>query len=326
MRVLGIDGGGTRTRAAVLDETGRLRAFAEGASVNLDDHPPEEATRRLQDLLAELRRADPSAEAPFDAAFLGLGGVLSGRDRREARRVAHAAGLAAEDALQVHHDAYVALEGGLAGAAGILVVAGTGSNCFGRDAAGAEARCGNWGPILGDEGSGHWLGLQAIRATARAHDGRGRPGPLSEAVLAWLDLHDPEELLRRMHVNGPRRADIAAFAPTLLRLAAEGEPVARDILARGCDELARSLQVVAETLFTPTEPVPVLITGGLGADPTWREAFTAAAQDRVPMVAWRTARLPPVLGAGRLALTQAGVRVDAAVDRALRAAAEEVSG
>lgn len=326
MRVLGIDGGGTRTRAAVLDETGRMRAFAEGASVNLDDHPPAEATRRLQELLAELRRTDPSASAPFDAAFLGLGGVLSRRDRHEARRVAFAAGLAAEGALQVHHDAYVALEGGLSGAPGVLVVAGTGSNCFGRAADGAEARSGNWGPILGDEGSGHWLGLEAIRATARAHDGRGRPGPLSDAVLAWLGLDDPEELLRAVHVGGPSRADIAAFAPTLLRLAAEGDPVARDILARGCDELASCLQVVAVTLFPRADTVPVLVTGGLGANPTWWDAFAAAASDRVPAIVWRTAQLPPVLGAGRLALTRAGVRVDAAVDRALRNAADEVSG
>lgn len=319
-RVLGIDGGGTRTRAVIVDDAGRLHAAAEGGSINLDDHPRERVEAELRSLLGRLA-SEAGRDGPWDAAFLAVGGALTDEDRGAVRSVAAAAGAAAAEAIGVHHDAYGALAGGLAGEAGMLVVAGTGSICFGRAADGREARCGNWGPLLGDEGSGHWLGREALRAVVRAQDGREPATALTSVALAWLGLGHPDELLRRMHVDGPSRAEIAAFAPELLRIAREGDRVARNVLARGCHELAQCVRIVCDGLFDPSErmgrPVPTVLVGGLMADHTYRNALEGALRRVAPRAEPVEPKLPAVLGAARLALQRCGAAVDDGVDEEL---------
>lgn len=318
--VLGVDGGGTRTRGVLVDAAGRLRAAATGGSINLDDHPWERAEAELRALFDHLRR-EANDGSPVRAAFLTVGGVLTEADREATRGLAAAATRLPPATIGVHHDAFGALAGGLAGEAGMVLVAGTGSICFGRNRDGQESWCGNWGPMLGDEGSGHWLGLEALRAVARAHDGRNSPTALTEAVLAWLGVDAPEELLRRVHVGGLTRGEIAAFAPTVLRIASAGDAVAQDLTARGAHALAQCVRVVRDALFDPAEnmgrPVATVLVGGLTRDEAYRRDLERAVARVAPRTRVVEPRLPPVLGAARVALERAGVEVHGRIDASL---------
>lgn len=316
--VVGVDGGGTRTRVVAVDGTGVLVGHHEGGSINLDDVSRDAARHRLRDALTALRR-DIGRDGPFDAGFLGMGGVLAARDRDSMRDLAVEAGLATKERIGVHHDAFAALEGGLLGAPGIIVVAGTGSISFGRNDAGAEAKCGNWGPSIGDEGSGHWLGREALRATAHAYDGRRPETSLARTTLTWLGLDDPDELLERFHRDDLTRSAIASYAPTVLRLADEGDPVATDIVGEGTRLLATTVGIVYGRLFEP-ETVEGIIIGGLAGSETYRAAFEQAVHAVAPNLRFVEPALRPVLGAARIALRQAAIVPDADIDQNLLAA------
>lgn len=321
--VLAIDGGGTRTRLVAADGGGRLLGHAESTSINLADHAPEDAVRVLRAAVTHLREAADLGDAPIDDAFFAVGGVLTERDREAVRNVAAAAGVAPAGRTGIHHDAFAALEGGLLGKDGMIVVAGTGSICFGRAADGREAKCGNWGPLLGDEGSGHWLGREALRAVVHAHDGRGGSTSLASAALSYLGIERIDDMLRRVHADGFDRAAVARFAPIVLELAERGDAVAREILRRGCRELARCVAVVQDRLFAGAGS-SLLATGGLGKNPTYIGEFVRQVRRLAPGASLEAPALPPVLGALRLSLVLAGNSASDEIDARLREASEEL--
>lgn len=313
--VVGVDGGGTRTRLVAVDGTGMLVGHHEVGSINLDDVPRDAARHRLRDALEALRQV-VGRDGPFDAGFLAMGGVLAARDRASMRHLAVEAGLAPEERIGVHHDAFAALEGGLLGAPGIIVVTGTGSISFGRNGDGAEAKCGNWGPSLGDEGSGHWLGREALRATAHAYDGRRPETSLARTTLAWLGVDDPDELLERVHRDDLTRSVIASYAPTVLRLADEGDPVASSIVREGTRLLATTVAIVYGRLFE-AETVDGIVIGGLASNEIYRTAFEEALLAVAPNLRFVEPALRPVLGSARIALRQAAIVPNAEIDRNL---------
>lgn len=310
--ILGIDGGGSRTRAVVLDESGSLLGYAMGDSINIDDYGVATATRNLEMLIEKL-----PMRHPFSAAFLSLGGVLSHKDRHAVRAICETFNLAPPERTEVNHDAVGGLAGGLEGEPGIVVVAGTGSICYGRDAGGTEARAGNWGPLFGDEGSGHWLGKEAMRAVALAHDGRGEATALTDAVTDWLFLSEMDEMLHRLYVDGLSRSEIAAFAPTVLDVAERGDNVATSILVSGCNLLATCVVKVHETLFKNSN-VPTALIGGLSQNEAYLEAFREAVRKAEPRTTVRLPSLSPVMGSGLLALELTGVNITSDVKANLR--------
>ena len=189
---IGVDGGATHTTALVIDEAGRELARVVGGPgiVNPSD-PPACAGR----LAALARRAIAAAEAFPPVEELSC--ALAGAGRRDVREVVHAELVREHIAhrVTVTTDAEAALTDAFDGAAGILLIAGTGSIAWGRAEDGRLERCGGWGALLGDEGSGYALGLGALRSTVRGADGREPAARLHGAVLAELGLERPEALI-----------------------------------------------------------------------------------------------------------------------------------
>ena len=174
MRVLGIDAGGTRTVCVCADET-TILSEARGPGANLQSAGELEVEKVLHDVIAKALDGGP---AP-GAICLGMAGVDRRHDAEVVqgilRRIGHRANVT------VVNDALIALEAGVPGRAGTVVIAGTGSIAYGRDASGRGARAGGWGYVLGDEGSGYWLGRLALRAVLRAAGFAGRAGSRAEA-------------------------------------------------------------------------------------------------------------------------------------------------
>lgn len=235
---IGIDGGGTRARALVADAGGRELARRVGGAgiVRAEDPAAASAT------LAELARA-ALAEAHASAADAVLCCALAGAGReteRDAVRIALSLAHAAAHIVIVG-DAEALMTDAFGSDPGVLLVAGTGSIAWARAPDGTQVRVGGWGLHLGDEGSGYALGIAALRAVARAADGRAPAGELTAVVLEQLGLPAAADLIG--WAARATKADVASLAPGTLRCAERGDPAAVQI--RG--DAVRELVLLATT-------------------------------------------------------------------------------
>jgi N-acetylglucosamine kinase-like BadF-type ATPase len=323
--VLGVDGGGTRTRAALVSECGEVLGLGTAGPSNYDDVGIAVAQDHIGQAVRQAWQEAGLPPRPGDAVFLGMAGVVSAADRATIRQMAIELALAPVPQIHVDHDIRIALAGGLAGQPGIALIVGTGSSCYGRQADGRSWRAGGWGHLLDDGGSGYYLGMQAMIAAVRAADGRGASTALVPALLDILKLEDIQDLMRRLYHQGLARAEIAALAPLVLNAAADGDVIAQQIIEQGVDELALMVETVARRLDFWPGPVSVTVTGGLAhAGPAYRGPLYAAIRRRVPDSRLVEPILPPVLGAALLALEAIGVSPSPELIAKLRARAGEV--
>jgi N-acetylglucosamine kinase-like BadF-type ATPase len=319
---LGIDGGGTKTQAALCDESGRVLGAGLSGASGIDSAGAEAAAANIDTAITAARRQAGLEAAPSAGVFFGMAGVVSAADQAIVQGIARNLGLGG--AVQVDHDIRIALAGGLSGRPGIALIAGTGSSCFGINAAGARWQAGGWGHLISDEGSSYWFGWNAIRLAAGACDGRWKTA-LRAPVLRQLGIDDIADLHQRLYSQGIAKAEIAAFAPLVIEAAAAGDALAQQLIEQGMAELAQMVVAVARRLGWQDAPCAVTLTGGL-----WRAGeavlapFRQALAARLPQATVVLPALPPVLGACVLALQSAGIAVDEVVLRNLAAGRDKV--
>lgn len=302
-KVLGVDGGGTKTSVAILDEEGRLLAEGTSGPSNYDDVGEDVARENIKRAVDAARASADLPAGPFDAVFLGMAGVVSAHDRQVIHNIAEALELASTDAIGVDHDCRIALAGGLSGRPGIVQIAGTGSSTFGMNAAGEGWRSGGWGHLLADEGSGCWLGIQAMIAAVRSYDGRLPHTPLQERVLAALGLEEMNEIMHKLYVEELPRSEMARLAPLVTETAQEGDPHALSLIKRGCEEMADCVLAVARHLHMDEGATELALVGGIfQAGEIVLQPMRTAVHARLPHCQVLHAEQPPVLGAGILAL------------------------
>jgi N-acetylglucosamine kinase-like BadF-type ATPase len=275
---LGCDGGGTKTDLVVVTGAGRLAASLQAPSTYYLS-----AGSRGVDLVGEvLGEAVPAVcaqagIAPGDVrfAFFGLPGY--GEVRADVARLDAAAGrVLAHGRFRCDNDMLCGWAGSLAGADGINVIAGTGSMTYGRRA-GAGVRVGGWGELFGDEGSGYWIGIRALRAFSKMSDGRAERGPLHDVLSRDLTLDADVDLIGLvLHQWQGARQQIAALAPAVREAAIAGDSCAQAILADAAAELVGLVNATRRRLgFTPGEVVPVSYSGGIFAMPEILDSFLA---------------------------------------------------
>ena len=258
---LGIDGGGTRTRAVLLLGTGNVIGLGEADSSNFNNMGEDVAAENLR-LATRAAFADAGvAFSPVQAAFLGLAAVRSGADMARMTAAAESRGIAPVGGIQVKNDLHHALAGGLDGEAGLALISGTGSSCLGRDPKGNYFNCGGWAWFMDDGGSGFGLSHDALMTAVRMVDGREKPTPMLPAVLEFYQVPHPDFLLERLYNRKWTPAEIASFAPTIMKLAADGDPAAMGVLRRGAMALAELVSTTAANLEFP-EPPRVVLLGG----------------------------------------------------------------
>lgn len=304
---LGIDGGGTTTRAFLCDERGRLLGSGRGGVANHLHAGWPGATESLRQAAQEAFGAAGLSGGPCAAVFLGMAAAAADTTRQRWREIAFQLALAANPAaIGVDHDIRIALAGGLAGRPGIALIAGTGSSCYGRTTAGETWQAGGWGSILDDGGGGYWLGLRAVGAVIRGEDGRGPATALRERVLTRLHVATLREIVTRLHEGTLLRHEMARLAEDVFACAAAGDSAAQELLKRGADELAAMVRAVAEKLFAAGAP-EVVLAGGTATAPEFAPVIAAAIAREAPRARVVAAELPPVAGAALLALGLGGV-------------------
>ena len=310
---LGIDGGGTKTEVAICDESGRVLGVGQAGASGIDSVGADAATVSIGAAVEAARAQAGLPDAPFTSVFFGMAGVVSEADRDIVREVARRLHLG--DAIHVDHDIRIALAGGLAGRPGIALIAGTGSSCFGMNAAGARWQAGGWGHLISDEGSSYWFGWNAIRLAAGAGDGRWQTA-LYTPVMRQLGIAGVADLHQRLYTQGISKAEVASFAPLVMEVAAAGDALAQALIRHGVHELALMVTAVARNLGWAAAPCEVTLTGGL-----WRAGdvvltpFRTALAALLPQTRIVMPELPPVIGACVLALQQAGIPIDEQTQR-----------
>lgn len=312
---LGIDGGGTRTRAWLVDASGRLLGAGHSGPSNPNNAGLAAAIAAVGEAA---RAACHAAQVPPGApatAFVGCAGLKTDTDGAtfaEALRAEQLAGT-----VVAANDTEAALAGGLGGAPGIALVCGTGSFCLGRDASGRIARCGGWGWLLDDIGSGFWIGREAVRAVVLAADRRAPPTAMRDMVLAHFGTSEPDALLSAVYATTRDPVDLAALAPIVCAAALAGDAPADAILSMGAHGIAELVRHVAEGLSW-SGAIPLILVGGTGCSGApYTPMLHAALRAAVPALDIRDPLLPPVAGAALRALEIGGVPASAAILEAL---------
>jgi N-acetylglucosamine kinase-like BadF-type ATPase len=253
--VVGVDAGATKTVGILADDRGRVLGQARGGGANIHVQGEAQVEAVLGSILGELFEIERPA-----AVCLGMAGVDRPHDEEAVRQMVGRLGF--DGIVRVENDALIALVAGSPGRLGIVILAGTGSIAYGIDPHGAIARAGGFGSLLGDEGSGYWLGNQALRAVVRAADGRGPATRLTALVFEALSVGAVSDLVPLVYEQRLARSAVAALAGCLEKARAQGDAVAVELLARAAHELALAGQAVARKLAF-TKPHPVVLAGGV---------------------------------------------------------------
>lgn len=255
---LGIDGGQSSTTALIGDESGCI--LGEGRAGPCNHASAGEGRRKFQAAIREsVREASAAAgvrDPVFASACLGLSG---GPDDKEAlsRELIRA------ERYLITHDAHIALAGATGGKPGIIVIAGTGSIAFGRNADGATARAGGWGYIFGDEGSAFDLIRQAMRAVLRNEEGWGPPTGLRATLLGASGARDGNQLLHWLYTDEYPRDRVAGWARLVDQAARSGDAVAGEIVRAAAQAVATLAAAVRRQIFQSGEEVDIRYSGGV---------------------------------------------------------------
>lgn len=300
MHVLGIDVGGTKTICLLGDDEGRIVASARGPGANLQAVGELELEKVLYTVMEETvahRGVVPSA------ICLGIAGVDRPEDTTVVLSVMSRIGYKAR--LLVVNDALIALRAGIGDRAGVVIVAGTGSIAYGVDRHGDAARSGGWGYVLGDEGSGYWMGRLALRAIVRQADGRGAPTTLTPRLLAHFAVQRPAALLQTVYGHDFKPAAVAALATHVQQARDEGDEVAAAILERAAQELVSAAAAVSAQLGLSGEEFTFVLAGGMFRAAPWLRDRVA---QLLPALAPRShtihLKIEPAIGAVQLALAE----------------------
>jgi N-acetylglucosamine kinase-like BadF-type ATPase len=304
MFVLGLDAGGTKTVCQLADERGQILAEARGPGANLQAGGELEVEKALHSVIAEALGRDRTIRPT--AICCGMAGVDRPEDTAVIRGILTRIGQKAD--LLIVNDALIALEAGAPGQAGVVIVAGTGSIAYGRDNAGRAARAGGWGHVLGDEGSGYWLGRHALHAVVRAADGRGPATSLTPRVLAHYGVNRTQDLVHEIYFGGTRPSAIAALGAIVQAAADDGDAIALQILDSGTMELAAAAVSVATRLGL--DACPVVLAGGMFRGvPRLKAGLTRRLAHALPRATIQPLAVEPAVGAVRLALALAAGQV-----------------
>ncbi len=292
---IGMDCGGSRTRALLADLGGGIVARAVAGPGNPLSAGFEAAEQAYWTAIRGLLSRAGLGSGAVAAVAIGTAGA--GRTAERKRITASLKKILPRARIAVDSDAAMALLGATRGKPGIIAISGTGSIVLGMGENREIVRAGGWGLLLGDEGSGGVLGLEAIRAVLRAEDGRAPATCLRDAVLRHFRVRTPAGLITRIYRKPPTSREYARILPALLAAAREGDGVARSLLRSAGAQLAAMVEAVA-TRLAIEGTVPLVLSGGvLSSDTLLRRTMLRRLRASSPRIRIAPAIAPPEMGA-----------------------------
>ncbi|HVF11002.1 MAG TPA: BadF/BadG/BcrA/BcrD ATPase family protein [Abditibacteriaceae bacterium] len=323
---LGMDGGGSETRAVVMTDAfeviGRGVAGASNHYVAGVEQAATNCALAAEDALADARRLAPDITRDAIAAWgFGLAGVRRESDAAAMRPYLNQ--IVSNRPWSLDTDAAAAHSGAFTGGPGIILSAGTGAICLGIDDHGERFYADGWGPLLGDEGSAYWMGMEALRAVCRAADGRGQRTRLTAPILGALNVANCDALVQFMYSDRCTRDQIARLSRVVISMAEAGAQVAISIRDRAVAHLGNTAAATARAMLTRVQeragfaqPVPqeivIALRGGLFDDDFLRasvgytvgERMVELKRDFLPLASWRVVKPQLDAAAGAALLAQ----------------------
>lgn len=269
--VIGVDGGGTKTTCLFLEADcihyPEKPKVITGEGTNPHTIGFQASGYRLEKLIRQGMDKFSIHPSQISGIGFGLAGVGREADEKEMNRVARDifANLHLFENCHafIGSDSHAALQGALGcrGASGILVIAGTGSNAIGLDPHGEVHKCGGWGHVIGDEGSGYYISLKALSKITKSADGRALETALTSIVLKKLKLEKTEQLVRYIYSSPHEKHEIAALASCVIQASEQNDETAIGILQDAANELVLHVEsLVAKGC--PTNK-PVMVAGSI---------------------------------------------------------------
>lgn len=270
--LLAVDGGGTKTLAAITDQKGSILSTGKSGASNYQvvgfDHAVSSLAKAINDAISALKEIEenPEKQVSFRRAVFALAGIDTAKDLIKARKIVNQAlektGIDVEETI-VENDAQSALLGATNHQPGILLISGTGSIAFAFDGKETYERSGGFGHKVGDEGSGYWIGIEALKAVMKMHDARGPATILSEKILSYLQLKDYEELHNWVYSPNFTVDKVASLAKFVDEAANNGDEVSQRILSEAADELFRLVFSVAKKTRLVGVSFTLVLLGGV---------------------------------------------------------------
>lgn len=256
---IGMDGGGTRTRLAVIEQK-QERFRCETGGINYNSFPEEEIQKSLVKAISEV---NANGFLPKDCEGIGIGaaGVSNPKAAPFLTKVLRELGFACP--IVIVGDQEAALAGAVGKNAGILLIAGTGSVCMAQDGAGGTYRTGGFGHMIDDAGSAYAVGRDILTAIVRAEDGRGAQTALKESVFRMLGVENSGQLIAYIYDTARTKKDIAAVASCLSEELIRTDAAAAEIVRKAADELVLLIEAILPKLkLGREEKIPLFLEGG----------------------------------------------------------------
>jgi len=261
--LIGIDGGGTHTRGALYRE-GKIIAETKTGTTRIGVVGVGESCERTLNVIIELCNKSNIEISEVDSVVVGLAGVWLDEEKKRSAQLLRTLGRGSNvvfNDLIVSSDAEIALEGAFQGKEGIIVIVGTGSIGLAKYGKNKLARCGGWGIELDDEGSGAWIGREGLTAVVRALDGRGKMTKMAQVVddlYPSINIEEPRTIVKA-YAEGAFQYQM--LTPSVMKCAAEGDEVCKDIIERSANHLVELPITLAK--HYGSKKVPIALMGGI---------------------------------------------------------------
>lgn len=312
--LVGIDGGGSKTKGVLSDSQGNILAKVKGGPSNYHLIGLEKATNTLQHLIKKLVDEAEIEINQIAMIVAGLAGVDRPIDKSKMKKgLLDKLDLPNRTDLHFTNDLIIALYGAVKRNFGVVVNAGTGAIALGKNQQGEKARADGWGYLLGDGGSGFWLGLKAIKASLKAYDGRGPATSLQDSIKNYFSLDQIENIINLVY-DSPQEElllKISRLAPLVFKEAEKGDQVADNILQKGGKKLGHTACAVIQKLDLEDVEVPIVLLGGIFKN-SYLDAFLEELQREIECIAPEAKFVdplyPPVLGGLLLGAEKLGIQ------------------
>lgn len=307
--VIGVDGGGTKTEFVLLECSGNVIGRIKGDSTNYQVIGGEKLKKELIRGFNSLINNANINSNKIDHIFLGLAGAGRDSDRKEILSLFSDTEFVKK--ITVDSDAMAALAGAFGTAPGIIIISGTGAICFGKNSKGDIVRAGGWGYLLGDEGSGYFIGREAIIAALKDLDGRGEKTKLRSRLEKHFNLNSIDQIIPQIYQNKIDRVAIANLAIIVFEQANQGDTIAEEIIRRTGKELGLLAKAVAQRLSFENDEIKVALIGSIFKQ---KDLLVNEISKELYEVSWNIEindpKFAPQFGAALLALQKAGIEVN----------------
>jgi N-acetylglucosamine kinase-like BadF-type ATPase len=306
--LLGVDGGATKTTIAVGNLKGEIIIEKSLSTTNFKSIGVEGATKNfvsgINSVIKELENND--SKPFFKSSYFGLSGLNTSYDKVVFVSIVLNDSITSYLNLQkavLCNDTVIGLAAGSMNKNRVIIICGTGSNCYGVNEEGNEAKANGWDYILGDEGSGISMGFRTLRAVMRAYDGRGDETLLTKAVFEFLNINSVDELNRWTYDEPFSKDRFASLSLPLCKIAEMGDKVAIKILKEEAEEVITNVSAVVKRLHLEEKNFDLVFVGNnFKCIKYFKKIILKNLKDAFPNINYIPLTGKPVVGAIRLAL------------------------